>query len=806
MSRWRVPQLGLLLAVIVLVPRLVAAQTNALFLESQPGEPVGEGQHHVLSPGNATFVAARNDKMGVSIQVQVPDTGATWYLDFSATDNVPLRLGPYRSARRFPSSRFNGFSVRVDRLACNRLTGWYQVREVEYASDGTVVRFAADFEQHCDDVTPALFGAIRFNSTIAQLQPFDGLYPLYTIAVDRPTHGVVTADEIACSSAGVACSAEYVEARGLALRAIPDPGYQLAGWGGDCQGGNLAVLVVNGPKHCTAQFAPVAPSAPRSSFAFESEADADSSQSRREYIGQGEEHRYVPSTSRMGATVLSPANHVRFHVDTQDDTSWTIELRAPNDGPLVPGAYNYARAAGSSRANAGLDFSGDGRRCDAVTGAFVVYESAFAADGTVQAFAADFEQQCDGMPLRAFGAIRYHSRYPDVLPFGGQRAGYRLTLVPAVLGALTGGPFDCGAQLPRHCTAAFASPAAVALTAVPVPGRAFEAWTDDCRGGGAATKATVSAPVGLCGARFSLPRLTNLAVNQPAIVGAPVSWTASATAPTGVEYAFWRYDAGSGWTEVQSYSNRAEYTWTPTDADVGEHFLQVWMRRSGTAALYEDWRGLGFTVGPKPSPVLRAFAANREYPVIAGGTGVTWTATAATAAAPLQYQFWRLDADGWRIVQPYGPANTYTWTPTTADQGPHALQVWVRNAGSSAAYEGWRATTFDVVLPPPVIVAFETDGPPAIGRVTTWSVRSTGGIGPVVYQFWRLDADGWHMVQDYSSTATYAWTPTSGDAGAHALQVWAKSAGSVRRYDTWQGMAFTLALPPPASVSIDRDR
>jgi hypothetical protein len=50
----------------------------------------------------------------------------------------------------------------------------------------------------------------------------------------------------------------------------------------------------------------------------------------------------------------------------------------------------------------------------------------------------------------------------------------------------------------------------------------------------------------------------------------------------------------------------------------------------------------------------------------------------------LQYQFWRLDADGWHMVQDYCSMNSYTWKPTLADVGPHSIQVWIRNAGSTA--------------------------------------------------------------------------------------------------------------------------
>jgi hypothetical protein len=67
--------------------------------------------------------------------------------------------------------------------------------------------------------------------------------------------------------------------------------------------------------------------------------------------------------------------------------------------------------------------------------------------------------------------------------------------------------------------------------------------------------------------------------------------------------------------------------------------------------------------------------------------------------APLQYQFWRLDPDGWHMVQDYGPSQMYTWTPTLADVGPHSIQVWIRNAGSTAPHDVWRDTSFVIIGP-----------------------------------------------------------------------------------------------------------
>jgi len=50
-------------------------------------------------------------------------------------------------------------------------SGRFVVREANYAIDGTVNSFAADFEQHCEGAEAALFGSVRINSNAPTASP-----------------------------------------------------------------------------------------------------------------------------------------------------------------------------------------------------------------------------------------------------------------------------------------------------------------------------------------------------------------------------------------------------------------------------------------------------------------------------------------------------------------------------------------------------------------------------------------------------------------------------------------------------------
>src|SRR5262249_52167501 len=149
------------------------------------------------------------------------------------------------------------------------------------------------------------------------------------------------------------------------------------------------------------------------------------------------------------------------------------------------------------------------------------------------------------------------------------------------------------------------------------------------------------------------------------------------------------------------------------------------------------------------------------------------------------YKFLRLDADGWHVGQDYSPSNTYSWTPGVGDVGDHAVQVWVRSVGSSAFFDAWAGTSITITTAAPLMVSSLTASPPvgSVGSPITVTAATTGGIAPVQYRFIRLDADGWHVVQDYSTSSTYTFTPGMGDVGDHAVQVWVRSAGSTAAFE-----------------------
>jgi hypothetical protein len=146
------------------------------FYTSSPQSWVGAGQTVSVTPiSGFVFTPSRNYDNGVSFSINDsttnPNFGAQrwWYLDFSAPHNAPLVVGTYQGATRWPfqATTAPGLSFSGNGRGNNTLTGSFNVHEISYGADGTVLSFAVDFVQYDEGIQSWWnVGSIRFNSDV----------------------------------------------------------------------------------------------------------------------------------------------------------------------------------------------------------------------------------------------------------------------------------------------------------------------------------------------------------------------------------------------------------------------------------------------------------------------------------------------------------------------------------------------------------------------------------------------------------------------------------------------------------------
>jgi hypothetical protein len=299
-------------------------------------------------------------------------------------------------------------------------------------------------------------------------------------------------------------------------------------------------------------------------------------------------------------------------------------------------------------------------------------------------------------------------------------------------------------------------------------------------------------------------QITSFAANTalPAPQGTPITWTATTSGGTApIQFQFWRFSTATGWVLAQDYSTANALTWTPP---AGTNAVQVWARSAGSGAAYDAYASTGnFTISTAGAR-LTSFTTNLFTPAPVH-LPMTWTATAAGGTGPLQYQFWRFSTStGWILGQDYSTNNSYTWFPL---EGQNAMQVWVRSAGSTAAYEDYRSTGFFTITGAPQLTSFtaNTAFPVAPGTNITFTAAAISHGGAVEYKFWGFNsATGtWGVMRDWSAINQLSWTPTAG--GTYAVQVWLRSVGSVLTYEDWRGTEMFQVIPN-VSLIVNTDK
>ena len=496
------------LLLVLVGARSTAAQTGttAINFDSQPGDYIGQGLEQTWTDAQLTFSASTSaDRSLVTISANAPGFSTWWTLDFSAPEGTPLAPGVYEYATRHPfqEDHLNGLDVSGSGRGCNESVGRFRVHEVVIDAAGAVTRFAADFEQHCEGGSPALFGAVRYRSTRASLNPFDGAYPVYSIYMDDAVNGYVIGPGIDCGAGRTDCDETFPNRTTIALTAVPNPGYVFLGWSGfDCVGVATVSVDVNRAKFCRPVFnaAPGVPGTEEPNYATDA-AFLDGPFSSWDIGPPGGRTKFVfvPPYSRLFVESAA-TTHVNIGIAHPAISHAVVRFAAAAGASLAPGLYHPAGVDPAGVAPR-LQLTYQNLACGDPGGRFRIHEIAFAGP-TLSVFSADFEATC-GSGRTFTGSIRYNATRASLLPFDGVYPSPTVTVFATVGGYVTSlSGIDCGDGGRSDCEEPFEPAAIVTLQATASPGYQFFGWGGVCSGTNPIATITVNTS-GRCMAVFS---------------------------------------------------------------------------------------------------------------------------------------------------------------------------------------------------------------------------------------------------------------------------------------------------------------
>jgi hypothetical protein len=136
-------------------------------LSSEIGDYLGGGEAWLLTPADGAFSSTG---YGHTLIVEVGKGQGSWHFEFAPPMGQSLKAGLYDNASMIHSSGPD-INISGDSKGCDagRTTGKFEVLEAVYTmgNPSTLERLAVNFEYQCGGGTAPLWGALRFNSTVA---------------------------------------------------------------------------------------------------------------------------------------------------------------------------------------------------------------------------------------------------------------------------------------------------------------------------------------------------------------------------------------------------------------------------------------------------------------------------------------------------------------------------------------------------------------------------------------------------------------------------------------------------------------
>lgn len=195
--------------------------------------------------------------------------------------------------------------------------------------------------------------------------------------------------------------------------------------------------------------------------------------------------------------------------------------------------------------------------------------------------------------------------------------------------------------------------------------------------------------------------------------------------------------------------------------------------------------------------------ANKAAPQGTGST-VTFTASAAGGQAPYQYRWFLWDGASWTGLTAWGTANTYTWTPGTANTA-YQVRAAARSAWNSGLFEAFDTEPFPIrPIVSGVTLTANKVAPQGHTGTVTFTASASGGEAPYQYRWFVWDGVAWTGLTAWSTSNTYAWTPgTPNDA--YQVRAAARSAWNTGLNEAFATLPFAIK-PAVTAVTVSASR
>jgi len=406
-----------ILGMLALLPMMAHGAQTVLILNSPA---LGLQQTFTAADGPFTAIAIYNGAVQVSFHT--PDYSHSWTGMFGPPNSRKLVTGLYEGAQTFPihSPTHPGLYIFGEVPTCDT-GGRFYVSDIAFNLDGSLSRLAIDFEQDCTGLIPAppLYGSVRYNSA-SKITPRLGVGGGSAMKGNSGTgdgqaivslsmpNSVATTVQFATVDGSALASKDYVATSGTVTFApgvtavpitIPIIGDRLA------RGNKSFHVKLSNPMGAIvgigSALVPILdPNGNVTVFSTYGQAG--------DFVSPG-----LNLVTTQDGTIKAVRNFDNgVDLTITDADFWYTDFAARDNAILIKGVYlNAQRYPFQAPGFPGLSVFGAGRGCNTLTGNFNVLQATYDTAGNVKAFAADFEQHCEGSVPALFGSVRVNAKW-----------------------------------------------------------------------------------------------------------------------------------------------------------------------------------------------------------------------------------------------------------------------------------------------------------------------------------------------------------------------------------------------------------
>jgi hypothetical protein len=279
------------------------------------------------------------------------------------------------------------------------------------------------------------------------------------------------------------------------------------------------------------------------------------------------------------------------------------------------------------------------------------------------------------------------------------------------------------------------------------------------------------------------------APSQPA--GSSFSFTASASTCSTPLYLFTLQKPGGTSVVTRGFSATPTWSWSTTGLAPGTYTVQAWANQQGALMTAPESVGTSrVTLTGCTSAGLSPTSATQAV-----GSTVSFTATSSGCPNP-QYEYWVQWLNGtWHILRGFSADPTFSWNASSFyAPGTYTIHVWANQQGAdTSALEAMGSSTVRLSPPCTAGAVSPSTGSVAAGTSVTFTASASGCVSPM-YEFWIEDTQGyWHLMQSWSTSATWQWQNPGWGKGAYHVHVWINAPGSSMATAETMGVAtYTL--------------